>query len=139
MNTTKPILLCAALAAGCIRTSTIDPPEAVPETANYRAFVERIREYALEPEEPNGLVHSATATTEDWESHYKVVYVNEHYASYWCDDYSYTGGAHGNTIVHVETIDRKTGKILVLDDIFPQDRQVALQEELRQKAAEALE
>ena len=133
MNATKAILLCAAVAAGCAHPAKVDP-----KPADYRAFVESIREYALEPDGPDGLLHSKSATTEDWESHYKVVHADENYASYRCDDYSYTGGAHGNTVIHVGTIDRKTGRELVLDDIFPKDRQEALKEELRRKAAEAL-
>lgn len=120
------------LLAGC----ATGPSECSME--DYEVFVDTIRDYAMEPESPDGLIHAATATVEERQSKYEVVFVDAQYASYRCEDWAYTGGAHGNTNVHVGTLDRKTGKKLLLGDVFPKDRQKSLEVELEQKAIDAL-
>lgn len=122
----------AVVLSGC------DKDQSAPITEDYEIFVDTIRDYAREPESPDGTIHAATATVEERHSKYEVVFVNAQYASYWCVDWAYTGGAHGNTVVHVGTLDRKTGKKLALGDVFPTHRQKALEAELQQKSSEAL-
>lgn len=124
--------ICAALAVGCAS----NPKARLCE--DWEIYVDMIRDYALEPESPDNALHSLTATVEDHESHYRVVFFNENIASYRCEDFAYTGGAHGMTWVNVGTLDRKTGKRLTLDDVFPKAEHKALEEELRRKAIEAL-
>ena len=108
------------------------------KSEDYEVFVDMIRDYAMEPESPDGIIHSRAATTEERKSEYKVVYVDAQFASYWCEDWTYTGGAHGNTIIHVGTLNRKTGKKLTLDDLLSKDQQNELAKDLRQKASELL-
>lgn len=122
----------AMLLVGC----ATGPSECSME--GYEIFVDTIRDYAMEPESPDGLIHAATATVEERQSKYEVVFVDAQYASYWCVDWAYTGGAHGNTVVHVGTLDRKTGKKLLLGEVFPKERQRSLEAELQQKSSEAL-
>ena len=134
-NSKTPMILTfavAALFAGCATD------QSAGVTEDYEIFVDTIRDYAMEPESPLGTIHAATATNEERNSKYEVVFVDAQYASYRCEDWAYTGGAHGNTVVHVGTLDRETGKKLVLDDIFTKDRQKSLESELLQKAGEAL-
>lgn len=136
MNLSSRLSLVAAsfsmLLAGC----ATGPSECSME--DYEIFVDTIRDYAMEPESPDGLIHAATATVEERQSKYQVVFVDAQYASYRCEDWAYTGGAHGNTNVHVGTLDRKTGKKLLLGDVFPKERQESLEADLVQKASEAL-
>lgn len=125
-------IVAAVIVTGCVSDT------ATYEMEDYEIFVDMIRDYAMEPESPDGIIHAATATTEERQSEYKVVFVDAQYASYRCEDWAYIGGAHGNTVVHVGTLDRQTGKKLVLGDVFPKDRQKSLEAELLQKASEAL-
>lgn len=108
------------------------------KSEDYEVFVDMIRDYAMEPESPDGIIHSRAATTEERKSEYKVIYVDAQFASYWCEDWTYTGGAHGNTVIHVGTLNRKTGKKITLDDLLSKDQQNELAKELRQKANEIL-
>lgn len=125
-------IAAAVIVTGCV-TNT-----ATREMEGYELFVDSIRDYAMEPESPDGIIHAATATHEERQSKYEVVFVDAQYASYRCEDYEYTGGAHGNTNVHVGTLDRKTGKKLLLGDVFTKERQESLEAELEQKASDAL-
>ena len=105
---------------------------------DYEINVDMIRDYIMESNSPDDLLRSATATTEERQSKYNVVYLDAKCVSYRCDDWAYTGGAHGMTTVHVGTLDRKTGRKLALDDVFPKDGQGELARTLRGKATEAL-
>ena len=136
INPTSRMLLLVASFAMLLSGCATGPSECFME--DYEIFVDTIRDYAMEPESPDGIIHSHTATVEERKSEYKVVFVNAQYASYWCDDWAYTGGAHGNTVVHVGTLDRKTGKKLLLDDVFPKECQKSLKKELEQKASKTL-
>lgn len=122
----------AAVLFGCATNKTTHKME------DYEIYVDTIRDYAMEPESPDGIIHAATATIEERQSKYEVVFVDARYVSYRCEDWAYTGGAHGSTVVHVGTLDRKTGKKLALGDVFPKERQKTLEAELQQKASEAL-
>lgn len=104
----------------------------------HSVFVDTVREYALMKESPDNPLHWETANHETWQSDYSVVFVDADYVSYRCEEYSYTGGAHGQTEVHVGTLDRKTGRQLVLDDAFPEEMRESLKAQLRTKALEAL-
>ena len=58
---------------------------------------------------PDWMVHPCSLTTQEFKKDYKVVYADRQYLSFYCSDYSYTGGAHGSTTIIVGAIDRKTG------------------------------
>ena len=76
------------------------------------------------------MVHPCSATDQEFKKEYKVVYADRQYLSFHCSEYSYTGGAHGNTQITVGTIDRKTGKILTLADVPTFADQAALKSRL---------
>lgn len=91
---------------------------------NYDSFIDLCRSIAIDPIPTTGdtndvdwMVHPCTVTTQEFKSEYKVVYADKQYLSFYCTDYSYTGGAHGSTKVTVGTIDRKTGKVLTLSQV----------------------
>lgn len=104
-------------------------------------YIESVREIAVGPisekedpddimTKPDWMVYPCTVTTEEYKSEYKVIYADRDYLSFRCEDYAYTGGAHGSTIIKVGTIDRKTGKILTLDDVRQFADRCALQKML---------
>lgn len=103
------------------------------KSEDYEVFVDMIRDYAMEPESPDGIIHSRAATTEERKSEYKVIYVDAQFASYWCEDWAYTGGAHGNTIIHVGTLNRKTGKKSRLMTYYPKTSRTSLQKSCAKK------
>ena len=79
---------------------------------------------------PDWMVHPCSATDREFKRDYKVVYADRRFLSFYCSDYSYTGGAHGSTQITVGTIDRKSGRILKLDDVSAFSDRVALQKKL---------
>ena len=48
---------CATNQTGCV-------------TEDYEVFVDIIRDYAMEPESPDGIIHAATATIEENTNHW---------------------------------------------------------------------
>ena len=73
-------------------------------------------------QEPADMLVGASMTTEEYQSKYSVVFADEKYISFRAEEYSYTGGAHGNTEITVGTIDRKTGRRLRLADFVSADK-----------------
>ena len=126
---------CFLLLVGCARPNT---DAARAERNRYIAFC---RELAVAPIEedadsddfmskPDWMVHPCSATDREFRKEYKVVYANREYLSFFCSEYAYTGGAHGNTQITVGTLDRRTGKILTLADVPAFADKVALAKRL---------
>ena len=124
---------CWLMVAGCVSERN-----EIPRQELYSVYVDTVRGHALMDDSPGNPLHWETATLEEWHSNYSVVFVDADFVSYRCEEYSYTGGAHGMLEVHVGTLDRKTGRKLVLDDAFPEEMRESLKAELRAKALEAL-
>ena len=74
----------------------------------------------------------------DFKNEYRIVYADEKYLSFRAEEYSYTGGAHGNNKITVGTFDRKTGKRLTVVDIIPKSKCDYILSLLRKKAIEAV-
>lgn len=126
---------CFLLLVGCARPNT---DAARAERNRYIAFC---RELAVAPIEedadsddfmskPDWMVHPCSATDREFRKEYKVVYANREYLSFFCSEYAYTGGAHGNIQITVGTLDRRTGKILTLADVPAFADKVALAKRL---------
>lgn len=56
------------------------------------------------------------------------IFLNEDYVTYRKYYYAYTGGAHGNYATYFQTFNRKTGKIVNLDDIIKPDKMDCLRQ-----------
>lgn len=74
----------------------------------------------------------------DSKNEYRIVYADERYLSFRAEEYSYTGGAHGNNKIIVGTFDRNTGKRLTIADIIPKSKREYALSLLRKKAIEAV-
>ena len=62
-------------------------------------------------------------TTREYKSKYKVVHTDGRtFFSYRAECFTYTGGAHGGTVVKVGTIDVRTGKRLTTADVIPEGK-----------------
>ena len=62
-------------------------------------------------------------TTREYKSEYRVVYTDQRtFFSYRAECFTYTGGAHGGTVVKVGTIDVRTGKRLTTADVIPEGK-----------------
>ena len=58
------------------------------------------------------------ATRQVYKRDYRIVYAERQYLSYYCEDYFWDGGIYmPHPTYMVGTIDRRTGKILTLDDV----------------------
>ena len=122
------LLGVAALLVGCVteRTGTEDRDRYIAfcrETARLPVGVSADSDDAW-------MVYPCTATTQEFKKGYKVVYVDRDYLSFRCEDYSYTGGAHGTMTITVGTIDRKTGNILTCADVAAFANSAALRKKL---------
>ena len=109
-----------SIAAVCIALSGCRMEEE-RESAQLKGYIDSISHEALRQESADMLVGSSM-TTEEYQSKYSVVFADEKYISFRAEEYSYTGGAHGNTEITVGTIDRKTGRRLRLADFVSADR-----------------
>ena len=58
--------------------------------------------------------------------------------SFYAKEYSYLGGAHGNTAIRVGTISRATGRILKVGDFVADVKRAALKNALHDGAVKAL-
>ena len=111
-------------------------------------YIDFCRETAItpvekeDPEDPmtkaDWMVYPCSMTTQEFKKDYRIIYADAQYLSFRCEDYSYTGGAHGNTRITVGTIDRRTGKVLKINDVFPSEGRDALLKTLREKAVKAI-
>ena len=80
----------------------------------------------------------ASATTQEFNKEYKIVYADRDYLSFYTKEYSYLGGAHGNTVIRVGTISRATGRILKVGDFVADVKRAALKNALYDGAVKAL-
>ena len=112
--------ICSVIAVSCVAFSGCRTGE-VGESAQLKGYIDSISHEALRQESADMLVGSSM-TTEEYQSKYSVVFADEKYISFRAEEYSYTGGAHGNTEITVGTIDRKTGRRLRLADFVSADR-----------------
>ena len=86
-----------------------------------KGYINAISHESIRQESADMLVGSSM-TTEEYQSKYSVIFADEKYISFRAEEYSYTGGAHGNTEITVGTIDRKTGRRLRIADFVSADR-----------------
>ena len=111
--------ICSVIAVSCIAFSGCRTGE-VGESEQLKGYINSISQ-TLRDESADMLVGSSM-TTEEYQSKYSVVFADEKYISFRAEEYSYTGGAHGNTEITVGTIDRKTGRRLRIADFVSADR-----------------
>ena len=129
-----------ALLAGCVSTNQLGDKD-------FNSYVEFCRETAMTPvgaEDPNDSMSKinwmvgASATTQEFNKEYKIVYADRDYLSFYTKEYSYLGGAHGNTVIRVGTISRATGRILKVGDFVADVKRAALKNALYDGAVKAL-
>ena len=118
-----------------------------PVDGEFARYVEFCRETAMTPvgaEDPNDLMSKvdwmvgASATTQEFNKEYKIVYADREYLSFYAKEYSYLGGAHGNTVIRVGTISRATGRTLKADDFVAGEKRATLKKALYDGAVKAL-
>ena len=128
--------ICSVIAVSCIAFSGCRTGE-VGESAQLKCYIDSISHEALRQESADMLV-GASMTTEEYQSKYSVIFADEKYISFRAEEYSYTGGAHGNTEITVGTIDRKTGRRLRIADFVSADRLHELAKILHAKVVKKL-
>ena len=110
-------------------------------------YIEFCRETAMTPigaENPNDPMSKvdwmvgASITTQEFNKEYKIVYADRDYLSFYTKEYSYLGGAHGNTVIRVGTISRATGRVLKVGDFVADVKRAALKNALYDGAVKAL-
>ena len=133
-------MLAGIIVAGCVSTNQSG-------NEDFNRYVEFCRETAMTPvgaEEPNDPMSKidwmvgASATTQEFNKEYKIVYADRDYLSFYTKEYSYHGGAHGNTAIRVGTVSRATGRILKVDDFVTDVKRAALKNALYDGAVKAL-
>lgn len=127
--------ICSVVAVSCVAFSGCRTGE-VGERAQLKCYVNSISQTLRE--EPADMLVGASMTTEEYQSKYSVVFADEKYISFRAEEYSYTGGAHGNTEITVGTIDRKTGRRLRLADFVSADKLPKLTKLLHEKVIKKL-
>ena len=114
---------------------------------DFDRYVEFCRETAMTPvdtKDPNDPMSKidwmvgASITTQEFNREYKIVYADRDYLSFYAKEYSYLGGAHGNTIIRVGTISRATGRVLKVGDFVADVKLAALKNALHDGAVKAL-
>ena len=134
------LLILESIVAGCVSTERSGDED-------FDRYVEFCRETAMTPvdtEDPNDPMSkvdwmvAASATTQEFNKEYKIVYADGDYLSFYAREYSYLGGAHGNTIIRVGTISRATGRVLKVGDFVADVKRAALKNALYDGAVKAL-
>ena len=135
------IAICVgAVLAGCVSADRFGGED-------LGRYVEFCRETAMTPvekedqDDPMSKVDwmvGASATTQEFNKEYKIVYADREYLSFYAKEYSYLGGAHGNTVIRVGTISRATGRILKVGDFVADVKCAALKKALHDGAVKAL-
>lgn len=129
-----------ALLVGCVSADRSGDED-------FYRYVEFCRETAMMPvgaEDPNDPMSKldwmvgAAITTQEFNKEYKIVYADRDYLSFYTKEYSYRGGAHGNTAIRVGTISRATGRILKVGDFVADVKRAALKNALHDGAVKAL-
>ena len=102
-----------------------------------KGYINAISHESIRQESADMLVGSSM-TTEEYQSKYSVIFADEKYISFCAEEYSYTGGAHGNTEITVGTIDRKTSRRLRIADFVSADKLPELAKILHAKVVKKL-
>jgi len=90
-------------------------------------WIETCRELAMRPaDEPIGACESHC----EYKQEYDIVFADEKYLSFKGDEWWYEGGAHGNGLITVGVIDRKSGRRLKLAELVPHEKWPKLQQSL---------
>lgn len=116
----KVFFLLLAAAAGIF-------PVAAEEQKTRQA--EKFIRHCVECSAPNPLDPNMEGSMFNWmfEGKYKVVYTDSNLFSYYIEELSYTGGAHGSFTVTAGSMYRVSGRKITLKDIAPDaDRQKKL-------------
>ena len=111
--------ICSVIAVSCVAFSGCCTND-VGESEQLKCYVSSISQMLRD--EPADMLVGSSMTTEEYQSKYSVVFADEKYISFRAEEYSYTGGVHGNTEITVGTIDRKTGRRLRLADFVSADK-----------------
>lgn len=116
-GTMKQILLpiFAITLLGCVGCTTPLAETPMDEVEDYVAFC---RDLALDGERTPETLRSPIHAHE-YKTDCSIVYADADYLSYRVEAFEYTGGAHGMTTVTVGTLDRKTGRKLTAEELFP--------------------
>ena len=135
------IAICVgAVLAGCVSVDRLGDED-------FDRYVEFCRETAMtsvgaeDPNDPMSKIDwmvGASATTQEFNKEYKIVYADGDYLSFYAKEYSYLGGAHGNTAIRVGTISRATGRMLKVGDFVADVKRAALKNALYDGAVKAL-
>ena len=110
-------------------------------TEDCNRYIDWCRETALTPvdkDDVDWMVYPCSMTTQEFKKDFRIVYADERYLSFRCEEFAYLGGAHGNNTITLGTIDRKTGRILKVNDVFPKSEQGKILQELKSKARQKL-
>ena len=120
---------CVAICTGCAYEKAAnmklgDGNLSADLHCEFDSYLEEIREVLKDKNFAHDEVVGAPLTTREYRSKYEVVYADYErtFFSYREESFFYTGGAHGNTIVGVGTIDVKTGKELTIADVIPENK-----------------
>lgn len=134
------LLILESIVAGCVSADRSGEED-------FNRYVEFCRKTAMtpvgaeDPSDPMSKVDwmvAASTTTQEFNKEYKVVYADRDYLSFYTKEYSYLGGAHGNTAIRVGTISRATGRILKVGDFVADVKRAALKNALYDGAVKAL-
>ncbi len=134
------LLILESIVAGCVSADRSGDED-------FNRYVEFCRKTAMtpvgaeDPSDPMSKVDwmvAASTTTQEFNKEYKVVYADRDYLSFYTKEYSYLGGAHGNTAIRVGTISRATGRILKVGDFVADVKRAALKNALYDGAVKAL-
>ena len=137
------VILILVLAVAVVGCASVDRSG----SEDFVRYVEFCRETAMtpvpaeDPDDPLSKVDwmvDASATTQEFSKSYKIVYADKDYLSFYAKEYSYTGGAHGNTVIRVGTINRAMGRIAKVADFIPDEKRAALKTALHKGAVKAL-
>ena len=80
------------------------------------------------------MVYPCSFTSHEFKKEYRMVYADERYLSFWCEEFAYMGGAHGSTKITVGTFERGSGRRLELKDVLREWDEAELRRELRARA-----
>lgn len=119
------LTIAALLVGGCSDT------QGEADESLLDSYLSYCRELAVGKEQIVGATWSTEAT-------YNIVFADERYLSFRAEEFSYSGGAHGNRQVIVGTFDRATGRRLTVRDLIPAERREQVLKSLRQKVVERL-
>lgn len=141
MAKTGLAVLALAL-AGCATSGRIEGDE------DRERYLDFCRELAMMPVTDKGedevlsgadwMVYPCSFTSHEFKKEYRIVYADERYLSYRCEEFVYMGGAHGLNVITVGTIERGSGKKVALKDVFSGWGEEKLAKALREKAIERL-